>query len=384
MSELFIAPGPGEWRAALVEDGGAVELYVERGDTKPPGSVHLGRVVRLAPGLDAALVEIGDARPALLRRRDAAGADLIEGARVLVQLRREAWADKAPLLTGKIAAPDLPALAERAARLDPPAQLLPAPGFAAALALRLPAMPERIVADDAATLAELRSAFPGVKVAHQPAPEWPIDLDAVFEAALAPSVAIRGGGRLHIAETPTATLIDVDTGTPDSGTAERAARAINRAAAAAIARHLRLRNLSGPIIVDFVGLDRRDHRERVRDALAAAVAGDPAKPEVLGWTRLGHLELVRPRRGRSLSDAMLTPGTPAKTPVTLAHEALRRLQREARANLAATWRLTAAPAIAAALRGPAAAASRALETRLGRPIEIVTEPGRDGFDIGAV
>ncbi len=78
---------------------------------------------------------------------------------------------------------------------------------------------------------------------------------------------------------------------------------------------------------------------------------------------------------------MLVPGSPVKAPLTLAYEALRRLQREARANPAAKWRLAAAPEIEAALRGPAAAALRALETRLGRPIAIVAEPGRDGFDI---
>jgi ribonuclease G len=386
VSELLIAAGPGEWRAAWVENGEAVELYVERGDTRPPGSVLLGRVVRVVPGLDAALIDIGDERPALLRRRNAGGADLTEGARVLAQVRREAWADKAPLLTGKIVVPDPPALAERAARLDPPAQLLPAPGFAAALGLRLPAAPERIVADEAAIVAELRAAFPGSEIAQQPVSEWPTDLDAAFEAALSPSTALRGGGSVHIAETRAATLIDVDSGTPDGGTAERAALAANRAAATLIARQIRLRNLAGPIVVDFVGLareaGRRDHREQVRQALAAAIAGDPTKPEVLGWTRLGHLELVRTRRGRSIGDAMLAPGSPAKTALTLAYEALRRLQREARANPAATWRLSVALGIEAALRGPAATALKAFETRLGRPVRIVPEPGCDGFDIG--
>jgi ribonuclease G len=384
MSELFVSAGPGEWRAAWVADGEAVELYVERGDTKPPGSILLGRVVRVVPGLDAALIDVGDERPALLRRRDAGDRDLTVGARVLVQVRREAWADKAPLLTGKIAAPDLPALAAHAAGLEPPAQLSPAPGFAAALRLRLPEAPKRVISDDVAILAELRAASPGVEIAQQAAQDWPLDLDAMFEAALAPSLGLLDGGSIHIAETRTATMIDVDTGTPEGGSAERAALAVNRAAAAAIAWQLRLRNLSGPIVTDFVGLDQRDHREQVRQALIEAVAGDPAKPDVLGWTRLGHLELVRPRRGRSLCDAMLMPGGSAKTALTLAYEVLRRVQREARANPAARWRLAVAAAIEAALRGPAAAALRALETRLGRPVEVAIEPGRDGFDIRAV
>lgn len=389
MSELLVAAGPGEWRAAWVEDGEAVELYVERGDTKPAGSIHIGRVVRLVPGLEALLVDIGDERPALLPLRHAGDAQREEGARVLVQVRREAWQDKAPRLTATIAAPGLPALAERAGRFAPPAQLFPAPGFAAALALRLPAMPQRIVADDVAIVPELRAGFPEIEVAHEDADDWPVDVEAAFETALVPTLALRGGGRVHIGEYPTASLIDVDTGTPDDGaSAERTAMAVNRAAAALIARQLRLRNIAGAIVVDFVGLDRRGARERLQQAMVARLAGDPAKPQLLGWTRLGHLEIVRPRRARSLADALLqmqAEGLPVKHPATLAYEALRRLQREARANPAANWRLDVSVPVEAALRGPAAAALQALETRLGRRIAIAAAPpGREDFDIVAI
>jgi ribonuclease G len=379
--DLLIAAGPGEWRAAWVEAGEPAELYIERGDTRSPGSIHLGRVVRMVPGLDAALVDIGDERPGFLPLRDAPEAKLEEGGRVLVQVRREAWQDKAPRLTAKIAVPDLPALADRAGRLDPPAQLLPAAGFAAALALRLPGTPERIVTDDTAILAELRAAFHDADIVHQNPADWSLDLDDAFDLAIAPSLALRGGGTVHFAETRAATLIDVDTGTPETGTAERAALVANRAAAVLIARHLRLRNIGGPVVVDFVGLDRRDHRERLRAAFETALLADPDKPQLLGWTRLGHLELVRTRRGRSLADALLEPLSTTKQPVALAHEALRLVLREARANPAANWRLTAASEIETALRGPAAPALRALETRLGRRIAIDAAPGRAGFDI---
>src|SRR5215469_18855870 len=67
--DLLIAAGPGEWRAAWLEDGEARELYVERGDTKPPGSRHLGRIVRVVRALDAALIDIGDERPGFLPLR---------------------------------------------------------------------------------------------------------------------------------------------------------------------------------------------------------------------------------------------------------------------------------------------------------------------------
>src|SRR5882672_5786852 len=92
ISELLISPGPGEWRAAWVEEDEARELYVERGDTKPPGSRHLGRVVRVVSGLAAALVDIGDERPGFLPLRDAPdGTKAEEGARLIVEVRREAW-----------------------------------------------------------------------------------------------------------------------------------------------------------------------------------------------------------------------------------------------------------------------------------------------------
>jgi ribonuclease G len=148
-------------------------------------------------------------------------------------------------------------------------------------------------------------------------------------------------------------------------------------------RLMRLRQLGGGIVIDFVGLEGRGAREKVRQAMATALSGDPAEPQVLGWTRLGHLEIVRPRRGRPLSETMLEPQGVGKSHVALAFEALRLLQREARANPAADWRLVVTPAFDTALRGPAAAGLRAIETRLGRQIAITVEPdrAREAFDI---
>src|SRR6516225_6140280 len=98
---LMIAAGPGEWRAALLEDSAPVELFIERGDGSEAGSIHLGRVRRLLPALDAMLVDIGTDRPAFLpaseiwpRKRR-----LDEGERVIVQIRREAQGGKAARLT---------------------------------------------------------------------------------------------------------------------------------------------------------------------------------------------------------------------------------------------------------------------------------------------
>ena len=389
--QLLISAGPGEWRAVWLEDGIAAELYVERGTPLPAGGIHLGRVVRLAPGLDAALVDIGEERPGFLPvRAGAPVGDLHEGARIVVQIRREAQRGKGALLSAHIVPRggmgDVARLAQLAEGSDPPAQLDPAPGFAAALALRLLGEPEQILADDPAVLRELRSAFRAAEVGHRRPEEWPVDLDGLFDAALASSLALPGGGSLHLEETEAAVLIDVDSGTPEAGNAGRTALTVNRAAAQAIARQLRLRQLGGGIVVDFVGVDGKRARERVRQAMAAALAGDPAQPEILGWTRLGHLEIVRPRRARPLSEAMLERETTRKSAAALAFEALRVLAREARAQPAANWRLVAAPRVAAALSGPAAVALSVLETRLGRRVAVVAGVGGEvvPFDIIAL
>jgi ribonuclease G len=448
--ELLISAGPGEWRAALLEAGVPVELFVERGDRSEAGSLHLGRIVRLLPALGAALVDIGSDRPAFLPQSEVIprGKRLNEGERVIVQIRREAQAGKAARVTmtaslrGRLVelivgrpgsadgaalltqlAPTFPrgngggqgwglrplepapvealaveatALAwrwceivDRTSRLEPPARLDPAASFAAALAGSMPAAPDEILADDPAAIPELRVALPDSAVAHLPETGWPIDLDAVFDEALSATLALPGGGSVHFEATRAGMLIDVDTGTPETGSPERTGLTANLAAAETIARQIRLRNLGGGLVVDFVGLDSRSAREKVRAAFAEALAADPAAPQLLGWTRLGHLELVRPRRGRPLAEALLEPrpgGALVKTAVTVSHEALRAVRRAAPTQPGRRWRLTVAPEVATALAGAAADAVRQAEQRFAHGIAIEPDLGyeRERFQISAL
>jgi ribonuclease G len=243
--------------------------------------------------------------------------------------------------------------------------------------------------DDPAAIPDIRTAFPDGAVAHIPETEWPIDLDAVFDEALSGSIALPGGGSVHFEATRAGMLIDVDTGTPETGSPEHTGLTANFAAAGTIARQIRLRNLGGGIVVDFVGLDSRSAREKVRAAFAEAVAPDPAGPQLLGWTRLGHLELVRPRRSRPLAEALLEPragGALVKTALTVSHEALRALHRAARAQPGRRWRVTVAPDVAAALEGAAAEAVRQAEQRFARSIAIEADPGceRERFQISTL
>lgn len=449
--ELLIAAGAGEWRAALLEDDDPVELYVERGDRSELGSIHLGRVIRLVSGLGALLVDIGDARAAFLPQREIMPRrrSLHEGERVLVQIRREAQAAKAAQVTmwvrlrgrlleltagrpglnggeellpeerGRILAAietqegragaglrllqpaaleSLAAEADglarrwkeiesRAASLDPPARLYPAASLAAALANAVPGAPTRIGVDDPGAILDLRAGFPEAAVAHRQEADWPVDLDAIFEQALSETVALPGRASVHFEAMRAAVLIDVDTGTPEAGSPERTGLAANLAAAAAIARQIRLRNLGGGIVVDFVGLDSRVSRERLRSAFAEALAADPAAPQILGWTRLGHLELVRARRGPPLAEMLLEPGrAPLKTAVTVAHEVLRSMRRAARAQPGRRWRARVSPDVAAVLTGTAAGAVLISEQRFAGRITIDAIPGcdRERFQISAL
>jgi ribonuclease G len=428
--ELLIAAAPGEWRAALLEAGVAVELYVERGDRDEVDSIHLGRVRRLVPGLGAALVDIGGQRPAFLPRSDTLprSRPLHEGERVIVQIRREAQGGKAARVAERLRllpalAPHptpLPALAgrgnlspsprargegwdeglsrtdylpagevearrkailDRAARLDPPARLDAAESFPAALAHTLVAVPRQIFVDDPAAIPEIRIVFPDIAVEQLPEAEWPIDLEEAFAQAISETIALPGAGSVHFEATRAGVLIDVDTGTAETGSPERTGVGTNLAAATAIARQIRLRNLGGGIIVDFVGLDRRALRDKVHTALAEALASDPAGPQVLGWTRLGHLELVRPRRGRPFAEALLEPrpgGACVKTAITMAYEVLRALRREARAQPGRRWRLIVAPNVAATLTSEAVLAVQETERRFARKIVIEADSGLDG------
>jgi ribonuclease G len=455
--DLLIDAGPGEWRAALCEDGAAVELYVERGEGCELGSIHLGRVIRRLPALAAVLVDIGTARPAFVPERDLLrrGAGIAEGERVIVQIRREAQGGKSARGTGRtrlrgrfvelvggegglsggerlvpedrarlLAALDRTAaedgagfrivetatvdalageaacLAHRwaeirtlAAGLDPPVRLDPPATFAAALAGTMPVRPEHVAVDDPAAIAEIRIAFPGAAVRHRREAVAATEFDALFDEALSPTIALVGGGAVHIDATRAAVLIDVDAGSPtggapQEGSPERAALAANLAAAPVIARQLRLRSLGGGIVVDFVGLDRPRSREAVKQAVARALLADPAQPQILGWTRLGHLELVRPRQRRPLFEALCertADGMLVKSAATIAGAALRAVRRAARAEPGRRWRLAVAPEIAAALAGPLAGARRALEARLGRDLAISSEGDRprDRFEIAA-
>ena len=115
---------------------------------------------------------------------------------------------------------------------------------------------------------------------------------------MTPSTPLPGGAKLTIDTVEAGTLIDVD--------AHQAARpdAANADAAGAIATALRLRNLAGLIVVDFIGTPSRDAGHRLSTLLTDGLAGDPANVQFGGpISSLGVLHLARQRRGIPLAAA---------------------------------------------------------------------------------
>ncbi len=257
--------------------------------------------------------------------------------------------------------------------------------------------PDRIVVDDRATLAAARFHLARVQPELLSALALHEASDDIFErygvadefaAALGPRVELLGGGALVIETMAAMTVIDVDAGEAVAGRGDprAAALAVNLAAAETAARQIRLRNLSGAIVIDFISMERRADRERVAAALEEAFAGNPAAPQILGWTRLGHIELTRRRREKPLAEILFenpaAAGMP-KSALTTALEALRAASRQAAHQPGRAPVFVVHPAVAAALAGAAASARRQLEATLAHAVTIVGDPGRgrDSFDI---
>ena len=99
--------------------------------------------------------------------------------------------------------------------------------------------------------------------------------------------------------------IDVNTGKFDGKKRlEETFFRINLEAAEEIAVQLRLRNLSGIIIVDFIDMEEEAHREQLLKAFAAALADDPVKVNLLGFTRLNLMELTRKKVRKPLHELL--------------------------------------------------------------------------------
>lgn len=125
-----------------------------------------------------------------------------------------------------------------------------------------------------------------------------VDIGALCDTLTTVSIALPEGSCLTIEPTRAFWVCDVDAG------AQQNHLQANILAARELARQMRLRNMGGIVVVDFISLRTVAEKQKLLAAMRAAVADDPAGVEIFGLTKLGLLELTRQRRGASLSALM--------------------------------------------------------------------------------
>ncbi|MBM3393726.1 MAG: Rne/Rng family ribonuclease, partial [Betaproteobacteria bacterium] len=173
-------------------------------------------------------------------------------------------------------------------------------------------------------------------------------IEEEIEQALARRVPLKSGGYLIIDQTEALTTVDVNTGGFVGGrNFDDTIFKTNLEASQAIARQLRLRNLGGIIIVDFIDMENEGHRDAVLAEFRKALSLDRTRITVNGFTALGLVEMTRKRTRESLAHTLCEPCATCqgrgelKTAQTVCYDILRELLREARQFNATEYRILA-------------------------------------------
>ena len=350
-------------RMAVLEDGVPVEYAVEAHARKRlVGSLYLSRVVNVVKGMQAAFVDIGMERNAFLPLDDVppmvrelseahksawrAGA-VSPGQEILVQVVREPAGDKGPRVTmnptfpgkyavllptvqavgvsrhireeakreelhraAKAACPKGMGLIVRTAAEDAAPEAIGAEAAALqkaweALALSARTRKAPVLLLDEGSLLLRAERDLGAEIIRGPFDE---ELESALEKALRRKIWLNSGAFLVIDVCEAMTVIDVNSGkfTGKRNLADTILR-VNREAAAEIARLIRLWDMGGIIVVDFVDMQTDEDRQAVLSAFLSAMEPDRAKRHVHGFTGAGLLEMTRRPVYQPVREAMTKP-----------------------------------------------------------------------------
>jgi ribonuclease G len=492
--ELLINAAPPETRAALLEDGQAVEVFHERRGRQPlVGNVYLGRVHRVLTGMQAAFVSLGMERDAFLYVEDAvphpvdlemaeaveepegeppSGAarhridDFVkEGQEIVVQVTKDPLAGKGPRVTSSLSLAGrllvyLPAVAqigisrritEEAERerlrailegFGGPGGFIARTAASGATVAELEAdrrylqdLSERIArraqsaaaptilqrelelplrlardltvsdfdairVDDRETYARLAeflgtvapSLLPRLQLDEDPEPLFDrFGVEAEIESALKSRVPLQSGGSIVIHQTEALVAIDVNTGRyVGKEDLEETVFAINCEAIPEVARQMRLRDLGGLLVVDFIDMQDPEHRRQVFERFAAELSRDRARTRILQISEFGLVEVTR-QRSRGNLERTLTRSCPdcggsgrVKTDLTAALD-LRRALLKTPALFATgeTVRVRVPPSVARLIVEGESSALTDVEERFGVRVELIPDetlpPG--GFSV---
>jgi Ribonuclease G/E len=345
---IVAAASPGEVRVAVLYDHMLLDYAIWRpGAADGVGDLHRGRVIARVPAMAGSFLALNGAEGFLPDSEGGAG--LREGDFVSVRVTRAAQGGKGPRLTARLG----------------PGEVPPQVGPGALLEFARYHSDALVEVDDSALAARLKPSL-GDRV-HVVAGAFDDGIEEQVQALEQSEVDLPGGARLHIHPTPALVAIDVDAGGAMAGRQGKTAshRAANLAVLPGLAREIRLRNLSGAILVDFAGLTAA-RRRVLAPGLHAALADDPLRPRLLGFTALGLAEIVRRRVHPPLHELLAGPHAAGLA-------ALRRIAAEVASQPQRMPVLRASPGIVAALQADAEALPD-LARRAGRALIMRSDP----------
>jgi ribonuclease G len=216
------------------------------------------------------------------------------------------------------------------------------------------------------------------------------NIEDEIQKALARKVQLKSGGYLIIDQTEAMTTIDVNTGAfVGHRNLEETIFKTNLEATQAIARQLRLRNLGGIIILDFIDMTDPDHREQVMRALEKSLERDKAKSHICEVSSLGLVEMTRKRVRESLEHVLCEPCPTCggrgsvRTPETVCYEIFRELMREARQYEAQQFLVLASQEVVDMMLDEESTSVAELEEFIGKPVRFQVETlyTQEQFDV---
>jgi ribonuclease G len=216
------------------------------------------------------------------------------------------------------------------------------------------------------------------------------NVEPEIEKALSRRVELKSGGYLIIDQTEALTTVDVNTGGfVGQRNFDDTIFKTNLEAAQTIARQLRLRNLGGIIIIDFIDMESEEHRAAVLAEFNKALARDRTRMTVNGFTALGLVEMTRKRTRESLAHVLCEPCPTCsgrgevRTARTVCYEILREILREARAFNAREYRILASQKVSDLFLEDESASLAMLSDFIGKPISMQVETSytQEQFDI---
>ena len=205
-------------------------------------------------------------------------------------------------------------------------------------------------------------------------------IDEEIARALGRKVELKSGGYLIVDQTEALTTVDVNTGAfVGARNFDDTVFKTNLEAAQAIARQLRLRNLGGIVIVDFIDMGREDHRQAVLAEFRKQLARDRVKTSAGGFSALGLVEMTRKRTRESLAHMLCEPCEACqgkgsvKTARSVAYDILREILREARQFNPREFRVVASPKVIELFLDEESQHLAGLSDFIGKPISLQSE-----------